>query len=133
MFFITIWHQVRLLPKPYGLIGMYCVKCKQSNSQTCLTTLCLIVTSPWLNLPIGGHGHVIYMVIWGDFYLPKFLQKAAHRPTKVHFFYINKYVGEMVIMKCFHIMWFIMKSSKMSCRAESEGSFKSNVNVNIKI
>ncbi len=49
-----------------GLIGMYWVKCKQSNCHTSITTLCshfccLTVIRPWLNLATDGHGHVIFM------------------------------------------------------------------------
>ncbi len=51
---------------PWGLIGMYWVKCKQSNFHTSLTTLCShflwsYSNQPWLSQPTGGHGHVIYM------------------------------------------------------------------------
>ncbi len=55
---------------------------------------------PWLNLPIVGHGHVICMgnLGGGEFFLKKILQNVRQRPTKVHFFHINKYVGEIVIM-----------------------------------
>ncbi len=51
---------------PCGLIGMYWVKYKQSNSHRSLTTLCphffcLTIIRPWLNLATGGHCYVIFM------------------------------------------------------------------------
>ncbi len=33
-------------------------------------------------------------VIWEQFFLKKILKTAAQRPTKVHFFYINKIMGD---------------------------------------
>ncbi len=68
-------------------------------------------------------------VIWKEFILMKILQKAAQRPIKVHFFHINKYVGEMVIMNdlgwqmlfilC-DLVWKVQKSHAVN----REGCFK---------
>ncbi len=51
------------------LVRMYLAKFKQSKSHTSLTTLCSRshlskVFRSWLNLPTGGHGHVICMYAW---------------------------------------------------------------------
>ncbi len=46
-------------------------------------------------MPIGGHGHVICMGNLGGVYSQ---ENTPEGPTKVHFFHINKYLGEMVIM-----------------------------------
>ncbi len=92
---------------PCGLIGMYWVKCKQSNSHTSLTTLCshflfcLTVIRPWLKLPTtGGYGHVICMGnLRGVFFSIKYSRRECRDPQKFIFSHINKIkVGEMVIM-----------------------------------
>ncbi len=49
-------------------------------------SFCLKVIRPWLNLPTGGHGHVMYMGDMGESFLTKILQKATQIPTKVQFF-----------------------------------------------
>ncbi len=48
---------------PCGLIGMYWVKCKQTEvyQRYVYILFCLTVIRPWLKLPTGGHGHVICM------------------------------------------------------------------------
>ncbi len=53
-----------------------------------------MVIRPWLNLPTGGHSHVICMDnLWGVILLMKILQKAAQRPTQVFFLHINKFTS----------------------------------------
>ncbi len=46
-----------------GLIGMYWVKCKQTQVQQRYVHIlfCLTVIRPWQKLATGGHGHVICM------------------------------------------------------------------------
>ncbi len=57
-----------------------------------------MVIRPSQNLPTGGHGHVICMGNLGDILFHANTTEGCTETTKVHFFHINKQVGEMVIM-----------------------------------
>ncbi len=84
-------YQVFLKPMPYGLISMYWVKCKQSNSHTSLTTFCSHFLLPYNNQDITKSAHWcswscdFHGEAGGSFFLAKTLQKATQKPTKVHF------------------------------------------------
>ncbi len=69
-------------------------------------------------------------VIWKEFFLKKILQQASQRPTTVHFFHINKWVGEMdewlrmtnALILC-DLIWNVQKRHA----ANRDGSFNHNL------
>ncbi len=85
-------YHVCLLPMSYGFIGMYWVKCKQTQ---CLTTyvhifFCLTGIRTWPNLSIGDHGHVICMVNLGEVYSQENTAEGQTENHKCYVFFINK-------------------------------------------
>ncbi len=90
---------------PCGLIGMYLVKCKQSNSHTSLTTLCSHFLLSYGNQTMTKYAHWCSWFFYfegepggGEIFWGKKIQTATQRPRKVHFYHISKYVVEMGIM-----------------------------------
>ncbi len=71
-----------------NMIGMYLVKCKESNCHTSLTTLCshflLSYGNQAMNLLTGGHDHVIYMNnLEGVFFCRKYSRRLHRDPQKL--------------------------------------------------
>ncbi len=86
-----------------GLITIYWVKCKQSNSHTSLTTLCsyFLLSHVILAMAKSAHGWSWSVICMGNFFvfLARKYSRRQHRyRQKFIFFLINKQVGELVIM-----------------------------------
>ncbi len=139
-FIITILHQDDIRSV---YMQITCLKCKQSNSHTQVSQLyvhiffCVMVIRPWLNLPNGDHGHVIFMGNLGGVFTGENTPEdrtATHISSLFPYIHVSGWNGDdkwlrmtNAFILC-NLLWKVQKSHP----ANREGSFKIVLKVELK-
>ncbi len=116
-----------------GLIGMYWVKCKQTQVKQLYVHIffCLMVIRPWLNLPTSGHGHVICMGNLGGVFSQENTpvgHTETHKSSSFPFKQVSGRNGdhEWLRMTNAFILWDLLWKAQQNHAANREGSFNYN-------